>query len=229
MIVAIDGPSGAGKSTTARAVADHMGYLYLDTGAMYRAVALAFVKAGLKPTEDNAQQLLDSGLLDYVDMSDGNRVSLNGQDVSEKIRTSEVTEHVSAVSALKTIRSALVRLQRRLANRHVASGGGVVLDGRDIGTVVFPGANVKVFLTASLEERAKRRYEERTAKGDIVNLEEVKKDLHRRDVLDSTRKVAPLQKAEDAFELDTTKLDFEEQLSLILKLIMNRNKIPPLD
>jgi cytidylate kinase len=207
-LIAIDGPSGVGKSTTARLVAERLGWSYLDTGAMYRAVALALLRAGL-PLEDRSglERLLAGLRLAQV----GTRIFLDGEDVSEAIRSPEVTRHVTPVSADARVREVLVDQQRR-----IGASGRWVVDGRDIGTVVFTHACCKVFLTASPEARAQRRFLELRAKGQQPDLAFVLQDLARRDEADSTRAVAPLRMAADAVELDSSHLTLDQVVDLIV-------------
>ena len=198
-IVAIDGPAGAGKSTIALALAARLGYGLIDTGAIYRTVALAAVRAGVAFDDDAGLALIVEGLpLRFETVGARNRVFLAADDISEAIRTPEISRAASAVSARPVVRAGLLGLQRRLGE-----GGGVVLEGRDIGTVVFPDADVKIFLTASEGERARRRYEELLKKGTPVTLEDTLREVKDRDHQDTTRAVAPLRKADDATEIVT--------------------------
>lgn len=221
LIVAIDGPSGSGKSTTAKLLADQLGYLYIDTGAMYRAVTFLALK---EHVIDNPE--LIAGLAEKADISlkyenGKTEVALNGIDVTEEIRSVEVNSKVSEVSKIKAVREALVSRQRELGR----SGKGAVIEGRDIGTVVFPHADLKFYLTASIIERAKRRAKEFGEKGKTIGVEEVKNNLLHRDKIDSTREVSPLSKAADAIEIDTTSLTIEEQVNKILSIVRNTEKI----
>jgi len=204
-IVAIDGPAGAGKSTVARQLARRLGFTIIDTGAIYRSVALAALKAGI-PWDDDQRlgKLLDEGLgLTF----DGERVLLRGEDVTEAIRTPEITRGASVVSARPVVRQKLLQLQRDLGR---SAPRGAVLEGRDIGTVVFPDAQVKFFLTASDAARARRRHAELADKGLQVPLDEVLTDQRRRDKDDTERSIAPLRAAPDAVVIDTTGLDLDE-------------------
>ncbi len=224
MIIAIDGPAGSGKSTTARAVADRLGFSYLDTGAMYRAATLAFQREGIDPSTDAAAVLLHSIRIDLSYLDGRLQVRLNDEDVTEFIRKPEVTAAVSAVAAVPAVRKHLVAEQRRLAAESDVRGGGVVLDGRDIGTHVFPDASLKIFLVASDEVRAARRMSELRGAGISVTYEEVLSDLRKRDQMDRSRAMAPLRKAEDAVEVDTTRLTIEEQVDLVEKLARERSR-----
>lgn len=207
-LIALDGPSGVGKSTTARRVARELGWDYLDTGAMYRAVTLAVTRAGVALSDRHALERVLAGL----DLAqEGTRVFLAGADVSEAIRSAEVTRSVTPVSADARVREVLVEQQRAIGRR-----GRWVVDGRDIGTVVFPDACCKVFLTASPEARARRRFLELAAKESAPAFEEVLADLQRRDAADSTRAVAPLRKADDAVELDSSGMGLEEVVAWIV-------------
>lgn len=212
LTIAIDGPSGAGKSTVARRLASLFGYTYIDTGAMYRAAALRGLQAGV-PLEDIAETaaLTEAMQLTFLPSeNDTQRVLMNGEDVTEQLRTAEVTRLSSPVSAIPGVRKVLVALQQAMG-----TGGGVVMEGRDIGTVVFPKADVKVFLTASEEERARRRWRERAAKGDTVTLEEILLQQRERDTRDSSRADSPLQPAPDAVVLDSDHMDFDSVVNWI--------------
>jgi len=207
-LIAIDGPSGVGKSTTARRVAARLGWQYLDTGAMYRAAALAVHRAGLSLEDRPGLERLLAGL---ELAQEDTRIFLAGEDVSEAIRSQEVTQRVTPVSADARVREVLVEQQRRIGSR-----GRWVVDGRDIGTVVFPGACCKIFLTASPEARARRRLLELEAKGQAPAFDEVLGDLQRRDQADSTRAVAPLRPADDAVELDSSGLSLDQVVDWIV-------------
>lgn len=213
--VAIDGPVGAGKSTIARAAAKRLGFVYCDTGALYRAVGLYCTRDGadLKTGADISARLPKISL--ELRLADGiQRVFLNGEDVSEEIRLPEISMAASAVSAVPEVRAALLDLQRDMAKSQ-----SVIMDGRDIGTVVLPNAEVKIFLTASPEIRAKRRYDELVKKGVNTTPEEVLADLNERDYNDSHRAAAPLKQAEDAVLADTSGLDFEQSVDLVCGII----------
>ncbi|HHH29685.1 MAG TPA: (d)CMP kinase [Polyangiaceae bacterium] len=225
-IIAIDGPAGAGKSTAARTLAKRLGYVLLDTGALYRAVALAAQRQGVDWSDelgcaDVAQRLAESDGLrlephpEGPPETKGTKVLLRGEDVSLAIRAPEIGMGASKVSAFPGVRDALLDLQRQLGR----AGVGVVAEGRDIGTVVFPDAPVKFFLTASLEVRAKRRQAELAAKGRPMDLEAVKREVERRDEQDSTRAVAPLEQADDAVLIDSTGRDIEDVVSEMLRVV----------
>lgn len=212
---ALDGPSGAGKSTIAKAVAARFGFVYVDTGALYRSISLYALSKGADTTSADEVVPLLEGIkieLKYVDGSQ--RVILNGEDVSEKIRTPEISMAASNVSAIPAVREFLLDLQRSIAAKN-----DIIMDGRDIGTVILPDADVKVFMTASAEERARRRFEELKAKGQEVSYESVLEDINRRDYNDSHRETAPLIKANDAVELDTTSMTIDEVVDRISDLI----------
>ena len=209
IIIAIDGPAGAGKSTIAKKVAASLGYAYIDTGAMYRAVTLSCLTAGLSLTESAATQMAQ-GIKTSFRYEDGrNQVYLNDHEVTDAIRSLDVSQ----VSAYGGVRTAMVAQQRKMGKN-----GGIVMDGRDIGTVVFPHAQLKVFLTASVEERARRRFEELKVKGETVSLEDLKKRISERDRLDETRAISPLKKANDAVLIDSTQMSIQEVAETILSL-----------
>jgi cytidylate kinase len=220
LIIAIDGPSGAGKSTITRLLSQRLNYLYIDTGAMYRAVAVAVRRAGVSAEDDAAL----TGLCREADIAfvrtDGCcNVLLNGEDVTEAIRTPEISLLTSKISAKKVVRDFLAGLQRELGKN-----GGVVLEGRDIGTVVFPDADVKFFLSASAEERGKRRYLELKAKGEDVCLERTVAEAAQRDDQDARREHAPLRRADDAIDVDSTKLSIDEVVVLMEEIILKAVK-----
>lgn len=224
LIVAIDGPAGSGKSTTARRVADALGWLYLDTGAMYRAAALAFLDADAAFTADGAERVLPGLQLDLRRNGGGAlHVFLYGDDVTGRLRTPEASAAASRVSALPSVRARLVDEQRRIARERTAEGGGVVMEGRDIGTVVFPDADVKVFMVANPMARAERRHRELVERGEDVSLGAVAAELGARDARDEGRDVSPLRPAEDAVHLDTTRLSIDEQVERVLALVRERS------
>lgn len=216
IVVAIDGPAGAGKSTIARAVAGRLGFLYIDSGAMYRAVGLWALRAGV--ALDDAHRLEQLARASRIELEpESSRVLLNGEDITEAIRTPEVSQAASKVSAFGGVRRAMVEEQRRMAERT-----SVVMEGRDIGTVVFPEADVKIFLDADPAERAARRLRESTVKGETVDPEELARQIRERDERDRSRSEAPLVQAPDAFYLDSTGLSIEQVEERILKLIRER-------
>ena len=213
--VAIDGPAGAGKSTISKQAAKTLGFIYVDTGALYRAVGLKFSRLGFN-TELNCdiEKILETTTVDIRFVDGVQRVFLDGEDVSELIRTPEASMMASAVSAKPPVRAFLLEMQRKLAREN-----NVLMDGRDIGTVVLPDATVKIFLTASAESRAERRYKELIEKGMSVTYEEVYEDMVQRDYNDMNRATAPLKQADDAILADTSGFEFEQSLELILKII----------
>ena len=216
MNIAIDGPASAGKSTIAKKVAEKLGYIYLDTGAMYRALTYAALSTGGDLHDEEALHKLLQGIRITFSTAENEmqRVYLNEEDVTEAIRSEQVTQNVSLISSYAKVREEMVARQKSIAR-----SGGVVMDGRDIGTVVLPDAEVKIFMTATAEERALRRYKENTAKGMITSLEELTEDMKRRDHLDSTRMISPLKKADDAIVLDSTHLEIDEVVKRILGII----------
>lgn len=210
-IVTVDGPAGSGKSTIAKIIAKKYGFIYLDTGAMYRMIALYALENSIDLQDSKAiETMLKNTKLDIV----GNQFFLNGKDVSDEIRTPRVSAIVSPVSAIKEVRVKLVDLQRE-----ISKGKSVILDGRDIGTVVFPSGDVKIYLVASPEERAKRRLKEYEEKGVEADYESVLASIKERDFIDSTRKESPLKKAEDAHEIDSSTMSIDEVVEVISKYI----------
>jgi cytidylate kinase len=216
VIVTIDGPAGSGKSTTARRAAARLGYVYLDTGAMYRAVALGFLRADASATADGADAVLPTLAVDVRYRADTMCVFLGDEEVTDRIRTAEVGSVVSDISTLAPVREYMVEQQRRIGREQADRQGGVVLDGRDTGTVVFPEAPVKIFMVADIEERARRRLEEYEAAGETVSFEDVRAEIEQRDRKDRTRDIAPLRRAEDAVVLDTTDCTIEEQVDFVV-------------
>jgi len=214
LIVAIDGPSGAGKSTVTRRLAERLGYIHIDTGAMFRAVALYASRHGVDPDDDDALARLCTTVDICFDSM--NRVQVNGEDVSAAIRSPEISLFTSRIAAKPSVRNHLLYLQRRMG-----IDGGVVLEGRDIGTVVFPDADVKFYLTASAEERGRRRYEELKAKGVQVTLAQTVAEVVERDEQDLNRDVAPLCRAADAVEIDSTSLTLEDVLARMENAVKN--------
>ena len=208
LVITLDGPAGAEKSTAAKEVSGRLGLPFLDTGAIYRAITLVMIKKKI-PAEDSPR--LRDVLRGFSISFTGDRVLVGEQDVTEAIRTPEIDAHVSAYSALPAVRSALLDIQRS------QSRGGLVAEGRDMGTVVFPNAGLKIFLTASPESRARRRYDERVARGEAADYDEILEAVNRRDRLDSERESAPLRQAADAILLDTTDLTFGQVVERILE------------
>jgi len=220
MRIAIDGPAGAGKSTVAKRVAHDLGYLYIDTGAMYRALTYLAIKNHINiHNESDLVQLLEENTITFHIEDDLQQVKVNGQDVTDAIRTPEISKAVSTVAAHEKVRTAMVKAQRALVNK-----GNVVMDGRDIGTYVLPEAEVKIFLSASIEERAKRRYTELVGKGYNGTIIQIREDIAKRDQLDSGRKFAPLRQAEDAIFMDTSNLTINEVIGEILQLVKDHQE-----
>jgi CMP/dCMP kinase len=216
--IAIDGPAAAGKSTVAKIVAENLSYIYIDTGAMYRALTYkAILNQADIENEDQLNQLLSDTSIELLPNMGKQIILLDGIDVTDEIRNSEVTNAVSKVSRHRLIRMEMVERQQSFAAK-----GGVVMDGRDIGTFVLPKAEVKVFLIASVEERATRRHTENLAKGYLSDLKQLKEEIAQRDKLDSEREIAPLRKADDAFEIDTTSLTIDQVVDQIMKLAKER-------
>ena len=218
IIVAIDGHSSCGKSTMAKSLAAQVGYIYVDTGAMYRAVTLFAMRQGLFDAQGQPDAARLEALVPEIEVSfhldpttNLPLVCLNGEVVEEEVRTLEVSSHVSAIAALPFVREALTRQQQRMGEEK-----GIVMDGRDIGTVVFPQAELKVFVTASAEVRAQRRFLELTAKGQTVSFEDILRNVQERDYIDSHREVAPLRQADDALVLDNSEMTREEQMQWLL-------------
>ena len=214
MVIAIDGPAGSGKSTTAKNVAEKLGFIHINTGAMYRGIALKCIQEDVN-IEDPSQlnHLLTHTKLEFA--AEGElTLFMDGVDISAEITSVQVTDFVSQVSAISEVREKLVQFQREMEE-----GLNVVLEGRDIGTVVFPNADHKFFLVADIHERARRRKKEMEAKGEVVSLEELTAEMLERDRKDSTRKHSPLKKAEDAVEIDTTGISIEEQVNRIVEIV----------
>ncbi len=222
MIVAIDGPAGSGKSSTAKALAESTGFIYLDTGAMYRAVALRFLQLGVEALEENVDLVWETFSLDLSTSAEGMKVYLNGIDVSKEIRSPDVTDMSSRVSVLPEVRRRMVREQQRIAANREKDSKGFIVEGRDIGTVVFPSADVKIFLDASREVRARRRVVDFEKEGHEVDQAEIENDLIERDNRDQTRAISPLKKADDAIVIDTTHLSLKEQIQSIESIIRER-------
>ena len=217
IVVAIDGPAGAGKSTIAKLAAEKLGYAYIDSGAMYRSVAWKFLQTGKEFDEAYISELANTMIIEFKPEAKVNRVFVDGTEVTEAIRTPEVTAIVSRVAAIGAVREAMVEQQRRMGEI-----GGVLMDGRDIGTVVFPHAQLKIFLTASVEERARRRYKEMVEKGQQVELAQLQEDIAARDKQDSERAISPLRQAEDALLLDTSDMSIAQVTDKILQLVQER-------
>ena len=219
MIVAIDGPAGAGKSTLAKRLARELGFIYLDTGAMYRAIALKVIRQGVPLANDAAlRDLVGATEVDLREVDGKLAVLLDGVDVAGEIRTPEVSQMASKVSALACVRARLLDLQRQVGKR-----GSVVAEGRDIGTVIFPQAEVKIFLSASTEERARRRYHELCAAGKTVEFTETLAEMAERDERDSGRDLAPLRQADDAVAIDSSTMDAERVAAIVMQEIKNKS------
>ncbi len=216
--IAIDGPAAAGKSTVAKLVAKALNYTYIDTGAMYRAVTYAVIKAGLNPENEEESVKVLSGLT--IDLLEDGTVLCNGEDVTKVIRTPIVSSKVSYIAAMKPVRLALVDMQRTMSNSK-----SVVMDGRDIGTYVLPNAQVKIFQIASVECRAKRRYDENLTKGIPTTMEDVIEDVKKRDFIDSHRAFAPLRAAEDSVQLDTSDMSIQEVVDAILDIVKEKTGV----
>ena len=213
MIIAIDGPAGSGKSTIAKLIAEDLGLVYLDTGAMYRLVTLKALNDGILGNLDKIIKMLDNLNIDIKE----NSFYLDDIDVSEEIRKPVISENVSDIAAIREVREKMVDLQRKFSESK-----NVILDGRDIGTVVFPNADVKIFLVADAKERSNRRYKELVAKGENVRIEEIYENILKRDEIDSTRKESPLKKADNAIEVDTTSKNIEEVKNEILNIVRKK-------
>ena len=223
IIIAIDGPAASGKSTTARRVAQQLGYTYIDTGAMYRSVTLKALRQGLLDDLRRSPESVSDLIKDIAIRFDGDRVFLNGSDVSSEIRDNRVSREVSFISSLKPVRDRLREMQQELGRER-----GVVMDGRDIGTVVFPDAELKIFLVAEPRERAKRRYAELIAKcpdgGELPDLDELEDEIRKRDREDAEREHAPLKKHVEAHEIDTSDLTIERQVDIVYNLALDIQK-----
>lgn len=215
IVIAIDGYSSCGKSTLAKALAKKLNFTYIDSGAMYRAVTLYFMRNNIDLQNlELVKQALNNIHLDFQSVNGQTLISLNGEDVSDEIRQMHVAEKVSTVSSIKEVRIEMVRQQQRMGK-----SGNIVMDGRDIGTVVFPDADIKLFMTAEPQIRAQRRFDELIHKGEKVNMQEIYDNLAQRDLQDTTRKESPLIKAEDAIILDNSSIDEAQQLEFAMKYI----------
>ncbi len=213
IVIAIDGPAASGKSTTARLVAERLGYLHIDTGAMYRAMALKVLEKGIDPKDARSiEDIVRSTKIELKQISGELHTFLDGADVTDKIRGPEVAKAASSVSAFKKVREAMVKEQRRMGK-----DGGIVLEGRDIGSVVYPEADLKVFLTASLDVRARRRQEELHQKGVEMRLDSLRKEIAERDRKDATRDASPLVKSPGAIVIDTSHMSIEEQVRIVVE------------
>ena len=215
--VAIDGPAGAGKSTVAKAAAKELGYIYVDTGALYRTIALNAVRNGVIDDNDKIIEMLADTEVELKYIDGVQAVYLNGEDVSSLIRTPEISMGASNVSAIPKVREFLLELQRDIARKN-----NVIMDGRDIATVVLPNADVKIFLFASPECRAERRYKELIEKGEDVKFEDVLADVNQRDYQDSHREIAPLKPSEDSVMCDTSKLNLEESIQAVINIVKEK-------
>lgn len=216
-VVAIDGPAGSGKGTITKLVGERLGLINIDTGATFRCVALNMIQEGIEiKEEDKIKELLEKI---EIDMKENGEIFLNGEEVTKKIRENDVNNFVSPVSVIKIVRDKLLEIQRK-----IAQGKDVIMEGRDIGTVVFPDANVKIYLDASSEERAKRRVKQNQEKGIETSYEEVLKNIIDRDRRDSTREVAPLKRAKDAIYIDSTNMKIEEVVEEIIKIVEEKRR-----
>ncbi|MDA7804206.1 (d)CMP kinase [Crocinitomix sp.] len=226
LTIAIDGYSSCGKSTLAKEIAQEMNYIYADSGAMYRAVTLHMLNKGILKdgafiVEQVVRELSNITISFKFDSKQGkSETFLNGVNIEKEIRNTKISQHVSVISAVKEVREKLVEIQQKMGEE-----GGVVMDGRDIGTVVFPNAEVKLFMTASNRVRAERRYLELKEKGENISLEQVASDLQKRDYIDMNREISPLRKAEDAIEIDNTDLSRESQLKRALDIIQSKIEV----
>jgi cytidylate kinase len=222
IVIAIDGPAASGKSTTAKLVAKKLNFNYIDTGAMYRAITLAVLQAGVSPSNKDDVEFIAMNVNIKIehDKEFLLKVMLNEIDVSKEIRKNDISNNVSVVCMYPLVRKRMVELQREMGKK-----GGVVLDGRDIGTVVYPNADVKIYMIANIESRAKRRFLELEKSGEIIDLKDLIKDILERDRIDSTRDESPLKKADDAIELDTSNMSITEQVNSVLKIIETKANV----
>jgi cytidylate kinase len=214
IIVAIDGPAGSGKSSTAKIIAEKIGYIYIDTGAMYRAVTFAAMQSNTPFTDEAMKPLLASINVELKITTDGQSTFVDGQDITRRIRFQEVTKNVSEISALQSVREAMTAMQKRMGEN-----GGIIMDGRDIGTTVFPQAEIKIYLDASVEKRAERRIKELKDKNIPADYEEIEEQIRERDRIDTEREFSPLRKADDAITIDTSEMTLEGQAKEILLAI----------
>ncbi len=219
LIIAIDGPSGSGKSTIAKFLADQINATYIDTGAMYRAITYVAMRNGIVDDKDKVIDFVRNSTIEIKYENGLTRVFVNGEEVTDKIRSAEVNSKVSDVSTIPEVRAELVKIQRELGKKET-----VVAEGRDTSTVVFPNADIKIFLTASLDTRADRRMKEYLESGVETTFEEVKESLANRDRIDSGRKVSPLKKADDAFVIDSTSMTIKDELNFLLNTIKEKQK-----
>lgn len=217
LIITADGPAGSGKSTVSRILAERISYMYLDTGLLYRAIAYKAMQRGISIADDEALRELCDGINIPLETDGDMRVLVDGEDVSDNVRTEEIGMLASSISAVSAVRDALLPLQRG-----VGEHGGIVTEGRDMGTVVFPDADVKFFLDADVDERARRRYEQLVENGGNANLDEVKRGLETRDYRDTKRAVAPLKPADDSVIIDTTGIDIEEVVRMMMDIVKER-------
>ena len=218
IIIAIDGPTASGKSTTAREVAKRLGYIHINTGAMYRAFALYASQWGITSTNDSRIGGLSEKA--YIDFDENGNILLEGRDVTKEIQAPEIAQLASELATLPQVRSKMVAMQQE-----IGKNGGVVLDGRDIGTVVFPDAELKIFLIAAAETRAERRLDELVSSGTNISLDKLTQEIKERDKRDSERELSPLKKAADAIELDTSKLTFDEQVEKVVVLAKGKLQV----
>lgn len=214
-VIAIDGPAASGKSTTAKQLAKKLKYIYIDTGAMYRACGLCTLLQNISLDDEVAlKEMLDKISIRIEYEEDGNKIFLNEEDVTERIREADITKLSSQIAVIEVVRKKMVELQRKMGE-----DGGVIMDGRDIGTVVFPKADFKFFMIADVRTRSLRRWDEAKEKGEVIPLEEIEKELIWRDKNDTTRKISPLKQAEDAISVDTSKMSIDEQVRFIYNKI----------
>lgn len=221
IVIAIDGPSASGKSTIAKSLAKKLHYIYVDSGAMYRAVTLYFLQHNISVDDlEKVKKALTEINIRFERTEQGNRTMLNDKDVEDEIRKMHVSQYVSRVAAIPEVRREMVKQQQSMG-----SNKGIVMDGRDIGTVVFPDAEVKIFVTADVKERARRRYQELQKRGMEATFQDILANLHERDRIDSTRATSPLKKADDAFEIDNSTLSPTDQLELALEMVKEKTGV----